>query len=253
MLYIIRPALFAALLLACLSGVLDGQNAGGQRSTRRAYLYYRDALRYQYLGDLRQAQRRLSASLAADSLFVPAHIRLQDILTARGKADSLRQAYLRMKNDHPDSPLYTCLWGRLLADSEKARESFDRAIELDSLFYWGYACRGYYFLDTGSYRDAVRDFKRAVRINPARTYAQMGLGLSYAHLDMLSRAVRQYRKALLISPQTEPEAYYYLGLAHLALADTAASLQRFTEFIRIVETGPEYAFAKAQIAALKRR
>lgn len=53
-----------------------------------------------------------------------------------------------------------------MQEFEKSRENFDRAIALDSNFAAAYANRGILNDRTGRYDEAVRDYRKAVELNP---------------------------------------------------------------------------------------
>jgi tetratricopeptide (TPR) repeat protein len=53
-----------------------------------------------------------------------------------------------------------------IGDYDASRESFDRAIALDTGFAAAYANRGILNDRTGRYEDAVRDYRRAVQLDP---------------------------------------------------------------------------------------
>ncbi len=56
-----------------------------------------------------------------------------------------------------------------MGDFTNSRLSFDKAIELDIDFAQAYANRGILNDRTGNYEDAVRDYKKAIEIEPEVT------------------------------------------------------------------------------------
>lgn len=210
------------------------------RDSRNAQIYYNDALKRNFKGHWRLAIQQLNRALSYDSLFVPAHIFRQDLLSEWGKEDSLRAYYSDLKNRYPGSVLYYFLWGRMLENREEAKRIFDMSIQMDSLFYWGYTGRGNYYMRRNMYHLAAEDFQKAIAINPARINAQSALGLAYVKLEKTGLAEKQFRKILLINPETVPDAYYNLGLISLARGDSIETVSNFEKLLEIINSGPEY-------------
>jgi len=228
-----------------------------QRDTRSAMIYYNDAMKWYFSGDSSRAVLMLTQSLTSDPLFVPAHERLQDILMFRGKGDSLRTVYAEFSERQPDSPEYMYLRARALDDEEQVVEGFRSTVELDSMFYWGYAGLGHHYLDRGFYEDAAREFQKAVNVNPALADAQYGLGIAYYRMGDHERGIRQFEKAVLISPRTMPEANFLLGLTYWSMQDTTRTIGYLTDYLQTVHVGPEHDFASSHVdslnAAIKRQ
>jgi Flp pilus assembly protein TadD len=86
--------------------------------------------------------------------------------------------------------------------------------------------RGIKHYESGNYKGAVEEFRRAVEINPALAEAYYNLGTSYSRLERYREAVKAYRQAAEIKPG-RAEVHLGLGIAYLHLNDTSSSLQEY--------------------------
>lgn len=84
--------------------------------------------------------------------------------------------------------------------------------------------RGAGHFSSGDYEKAASAYRKAARLDQSNVEALVGLGKSCLKLgdnefatndEMLEKAVKAFRAAILLSPETA-EIHYYLGLAHLA-------------------------------------
>jgi tetratricopeptide (TPR) repeat protein len=66
------------------------------------------------------------------------------------------------------------------------------------------------------YGKALKDFKKAVDLNPALPQAHNGLGFAYRKLGDYTKALEHYDRALQLAPRF-PDALEYRGEAYLAL------------------------------------
>ena len=79
---------------------------------------------------------------------------------------------------------------------------------------------GYRQLKAGQCREAIRSFKRVIRVNKQHAMAYTNMAYCYRKLNKYKRAVKLYNKALAIEPNLA-EAHEYLGGALLALGKVA--------------------------------
>ncbi len=85
----------------------------------------------------------------------------------------------------------------------QAAASFQKAIELDASFAEAYnQCAIANYL-AGDYKAAIENAKRAIKLIPTHFGAIAGLGHCFAELGELTLALRCYRRAKRINPQTE--------------------------------------------------
>lgn len=116
---------------------------------------------------------------------------------------SLWSIWFRAGSDDATVPFREGL-AHLNADNhEQAAASFKQAIKLDPSFAEAYnQCSIAHYLN-GKYTLAIEIAKHAVRLMPSHFGAIAGLGHSFAELGELTLALRCYRRAKRINPQTE--------------------------------------------------
>lgn len=116
-------------------------------------------------------------------------------------ADFLGSIRARPGNYHAWNSL---CWTRFLARSEirETLASCDRAVELNAHYINSFDSRGFVLVRLGRYRAAIRDFDRALAIDPKFASSLFGRGVAKAHLADGS-AARDIATAKLIEPAIE--------------------------------------------------
>jgi tetratricopeptide (TPR) repeat protein len=95
--------------------------------------------------------------------------------------------------------------------------------------------RIYYF--TKNYKEAEKEYREAIRINPEHAKAHYNLGLLLANLKRNNEAEKEYREAIRINPE-HTEAHNNLGVLLANLKRYNKAEKEFREAIRI---NPEHA------------
>jgi tetratricopeptide (TPR) repeat protein len=85
---------------------------------------------------------------------------------------------------------------------------------------------GYAASQAENYREAVRNFRRAVSLNRDYAEAYNMLGFSLRKLGRVKEALANYEKALKLKPDF-PEAREYYGEAHLQNGNLAGALEQY--------------------------
>jgi tetratricopeptide (TPR) repeat protein len=122
----------------------------------------------------------------------------------RGELDDAVDLYKRSLEAYPTAEAHTFLgWtysfqGRL----DDAIEECKKAIAVDPEFGNPYNDIGAYLIEMGQHREAVPWLERATRANryEAPHYPRYNLGRAYVALEMLSRALEEFERALEMRP-----------------------------------------------------
>lgn len=94
---------------------------------------------------------------------------------------------------------------------EKAVSSCYRALEINKKLYSAHIILGYIHKETGKYKNAIKDFQKALIINPECFQAVLEIaGIYYFDLGELNKAEEAYKKAIAIRNG------YWRGYKHLA-------------------------------------
>jgi len=125
----------------------------------------------------------------------------------RGDLDDATDLYKQSLEAYPTAEAHTFLgWtysfqGRL----DDAIAECKKAIAVDPEFGNPYNDIGAYLIEMGQHREAVPWLERATRASryEARHYPRYNLGRAYVALEMLSRALEEFERALEMRPDYE--------------------------------------------------
>lgn len=93
----------------------------------------------------------------------------------------------------------------------------------------------------GDLAGAVKEYLKALEIDPEDTNVLNSLGVCYANLGLLPEAKAQFRRAIAVRPG-EVMAHYNLGFAHLKLGEKRDALESFQAAARLEPANLEVNF-----------
>ncbi len=202
------------------------------------------------------------------------------ILRKQGRTEDAKRQFdeaLRLK---PDSPLTHYNLGNLFKDenSQSAIEEYQRALQLQPVFYDAHNNLGIALLNSGRPKEAALQFSEAVKDRPYAAIARSNLGFALALTGQLPEAIEQLEEVLRLKPDLAP-AHRNLGFAlakagrpeeaiaqyrqaieldpnqcddHYKLGNLLLGAGKFSEAIeqlhRALELNPDYAEAESKLA-----
>lgn len=89
---------------------------------------------------------------------------------------------------------------------------------------WAYNNRGIAYHGRGDYARAIKDYDKAIDLDPQDARAFYNRGISFRRLGQTDRAIIDYSQAIEIDPRYG-KAYYNRGIAHEALGRFDAAIQ----------------------------
>jgi serine/threonine-protein kinase len=116
-----------------------------------------------------------------------------------------------------------------------AIENCQKAAERDIALASAHICLGLVFIGTGSYKNALGQYRRAVELEPTSDTAQGGLAYTYEQLDRMDDAERTYKQAIAMRPNYWA-TYNWLGLfyqRHARYEDARAM------YLQVVSLAPD--------------
>ncbi len=153
-------------------------------------------------------------------------------------------------------PLGTVQWhldeGEELARQgrlDEAIKEFTKAIELDPLFAETYNGRGLVYSSLSQFERAIKDYDQAISLNPQYAEAYYNRGLAYFYLGQFERAIREYDRAIFLDPQYAV-AYANRARSYTLLGMDAEAQQDVNQ---AVELGFAREFLDTEIEKLQRR
>lgn len=119
--------------------------------------------------------------------------------------------------------------------ADMAREACTRAVKLNGNEAGPHTCLGTVYTGTGRYEDAVKEFQKAVELEPAAQTARLGLASAYEQLNQLPEAEATYRNAIEIRPNYWG-GYDKLGVFYFHHARYPEALAMFQ---KVVDLAPD--------------
>ena len=83
-----------------------------------------------------------------------------------------------------------------------------------------------YYMDSGSYEEAVEALKQVVKIEPYDFYAQTMLGDAYWGCGRHEEAMAAYKQAMNLQTDN-PHVHYQIALAYLKMGDKDSALEEY--------------------------
>ena len=90
-----------------------------------------------------------------------------------------------------------------LNNPEKAIKDFERAIKIDPKRPGGYLGRANCHNTMGKYKESIADYDRALKIDAGLANAYVNRGIAYAQLGENDKAITDYEKALELDPKID--------------------------------------------------
>lgn len=130
--------------------------------------------------------------------------------------------------------------------SEDALREFEKAIEINPTLTVAYLGAGDIYRERGDYASAERRYARAAELEPTNFSAQYLHALSLQLLDRPGEAIRAYLRALTIRPG-DFDANMNLGIAYLQVGEPREGLPYLQ---RAVQANPRSAPARTNLGAV---
>jgi serine/threonine protein kinase len=141
------------------------------------------------------------------------------------------------------------------SEHKEAIVIFSTAIELDHTLYKAYSNRGALYFDKAergekeSFEKALQDFDRALSIHSdsvdsVETYKHRGR--FFLKAKKYKRAIQDFGRAVKLAPQ-DPDAYTYLGIAHLRERQIPEALPNFNQALRLNSSHIEARFYRGEL------
>ncbi|KAJ1980398.1 anaphase-promoting complex subunit cdc27 [Dimargaris xerosporica] len=136
---------------------------------------------------------------------------------------------------HRQTPQAWCAVGNCLSLQRKplqALRCFERAIQLDPTFAYGYTLSGHEHMSyQQDWEQAQRCFRMALQLDPRHYNAWYGLGMVYQQCEQHAQAETHFQRALAICP-TNPVLLCCLGMTRENLGDPHGALQYYDRAVQ---------------------
>ena len=146
-----------------------------------------------------------------------------------------RSLYLKRLNN---AQIIGCFYNNLgnlyqdINEPEQARQSLERAIEINPQLALGHTNLGNVYLKAGDIAKAIAEYRTALDISDDDAKTHNNLGNAYNNLAKYDLAAREYETALKLDPNLN-EAYRNLAHAYLQTQDYAKAAVAASEALRL--------------------
>ncbi|MCK4850512.1 MAG: tetratricopeptide repeat protein, partial [Phycisphaerae bacterium] len=127
---------------------------------------------------------------------------------------------------------------------ELAIRDFDKAIKLDPSNASAYNDRGLVYLIKDDYDAAIRNFSQAIELNPRNAEPYHNRAVAYCAKEMYDHAIRYFDMAIALNPRNA-EAYNSRGFAYMRRGNRDQAIR---DFKRAVSLNPKYAPAQKNLS-----
>jgi protein O-mannosyl-transferase len=122
---------------------------------------------------------------------------------------------------------------------EKAKECFDKCIELTPDFSMAYYNRGNVYKEIGEDQKAIADYTKAIELKKNYEMAYFNRGVIYSKKKNYKEAIRDYDKTIELNPDNSL-AYYNRGNAY---RNTKRYQEALSDYNNAIRLNPKYALA----------
>ncbi len=123
--------------------------------------------------------------------------------------------------------------------TQEAVKEYSKAIELDPSFASAYHNRGILYNNLGEYPKSLKDYSKAIELNPTYVSAYYGRGNTYYDLREHQKALEDYNKAIELAPSF---AYAYNGRGNV-YSDLGEQQKALEDYNKAIELDPSFANA----------
>jgi tetratricopeptide (TPR) repeat protein len=155
-----------------------------------------------YAGAIQQFQKKLAKEPQSASAWMNLAIAHQ----GNRDPESAAEAYQKVTELAPNSQQAWTQYGDVLSGLEKrdeAKAAYDRALQLDGGFAGALKGRGFLYLVSGQYPQAIADLRQATTRDPQDAQAWAWLGTGLLNSGSQQEAEVAFRKALALDPNNE--------------------------------------------------
>lgn len=171
-----------------------------------------------------------------DSICADIHAKKGITLYYLGNIEESKKYLANCLSSFPNSPEINCFLGQIEAtcgNSEKALNFLRNAITLDSTYVEAWYQLARYKMELKQYKAARLLLLKALDIDPLHTKSHSRLGMIYYYLKNSELAKKSYQTAIALNPD-DFNTHYNLGELYLVmLKDTSKALRQYRKTINI--------------------
>ena len=191
-------------------------------------------------GDLKNAEKHFLERLGLDSKHPGALVGLALVADKQGQKEKAEQFFRRALSAAPGNAVVRGVWGRHLAAGEMFREAereFKQGISLDPNMADLHMELGMLYLNQmREFESAVAEFEKVIRMDPLNSTAHLYLGGAQASMGQPDKARTTFEEAGRLNPN-DPLPYHALGRLH---ADKKEYTKALDAYIGALKADPDF-------------
>lgn len=121
-------------------------------------------------------------------------------------------------------------------DFNRAEREFKRAIKLNPAYANAHDGYGFYLKATGQHKQAIRESQHAQKLDPLSLFANVSLGWAYYFAHQYERAIEQGQKALEMEPRFD-FAHWVIGVAYAQQGRIEEAIAAFNQAVILTGGG----------------
>ena len=127
-------------------------------------------------------------------------------------------------------------------NNEEALKYFDQAIKLNPYISAYFNFRGKILCDCrNEYEKALKDFKKAVELDPNEADYYFEKGLAYYYLEKYKEALKDFSKAIKLNPK-EAKYFYQKGYSYYLLNKNKEAIKEFHQAIKLDPNNDQFIY-----------
>ncbi|KAK9208578.1 hypothetical protein WN944_000936 [Citrus x changshan-huyou] len=134
----------------------------------------------------------------------------------------------------------------LQKDHETALKNFQRAVQLNPRFAYGHTLCGHEYVALEDFENGIRSYQSALRVDARHYNSWYGLGMVYLRQEKFEFSEHHFRMAFLINPHSSV-IMSYLGTAMHALKRSGEAIEMMEKAILADKKNPLPMYQKANI------
>ena len=157
---------------------------------------YEEGKRFVFDRKYEDAELKFKRALECYPDYTEVHRDLQDLWYKQNKYLTVESIYKEYLAKNPDKAVYNYLYGRTLNDNEEALKYYQKAIHLDTDYFWSYYAVFWELLEKNKLKEARKYLSRAKQCKYVPSQIYFAYGLLYEKDEKSQKAVAMYNKFL---------------------------------------------------------
>jgi tetratricopeptide (TPR) repeat protein len=221
-----------------------------ERQLKSAEPYYETAQQNLKVKNLKESEKYLEEAIKIYPEYIEAHILRQFLMSKRVSEDILVSEYEKFLKDDSKSPARHFLYGRLLTDMDDQKLEYERAIDLEPKFGWGYFGLGWLEYKKKRYGAAKELFSKAVSLDSENAFFQNNLGGAAYYLGQHDEAIQAFEAARTLNTHYA-RPYSNLATIYYERGNFDTSIRMLDHFLNLYPIAPDYQILSQKLVQMR--